>query len=125
MQKLLLLAIAGAAGTLARYFTYLMTNRFFGDGFPWGTLAVNMSGCFLFGLVCSVSEEYIGMNPDTRSIVLVGFMGAFTTFSTFAFDTGAMIRESQWLAATGNVAVQATVGIAVVFLGMAVGSKLG
>jgi len=123
MQKILLLALAGAFGTLARYFTSTMAHALFGNNFPWGTAAVNVMGCFLFGVFWSVSDRFTGFGPDTRAIVLIGFMGAFTTFSTFAFDTGDLIRNAQWFAATGNVLVQSTIGVALVFLGMSVGAK--
>lgn len=121
-QKILLLAVAGAAGTLARFGLAGLVQRIApGSEFPWGTLAVNAAGCLLFGVVWSLAEERLIISGATRAIVLVGFMGAFTTFSTFAFETGQMLDDSQWLAAAGNLLVQNVAGVALVLLGIAVG----
>jgi CrcB protein len=119
--KLALIALAGAVGTLARFGMQGVVQRLCGEGFPWGTFAVNALGCFLFGVVWMLAEERLLISGETRLILLTGFMGAFTTFSTFAFETGQQLRESQWLYATGNVAGQVVVGVACVFLGFIVG----
>jgi CrcB protein len=123
-QKLLLLAAAGAAGTLARFGLSGLVQRFSAGGFPWGTFAVNGLGCLLFGIVWSLAEERLVISGATRTIVLVGFMGAFTTFSTFAFETGQMLDDSQWLLAAGNVLLQNVAGIALLLAGMAMGKML-
>jgi len=118
------LAIAGAVGTLARYGLQEFVQRKCGATFPWGTLAVNVLGCFLFGIVWALAEERLVISPDTRRILLVGFMGAFTTFSTFAFETAEFLRDAQWLMAAANVAAQNLVGIVAVILGIAVGRTI-
>jgi fluoride exporter len=120
-QKLLLLAVAGAAGTLARFGLGGMVQRMMPGAFPWGTLVVNGVGCLLFGIAWSLAEERLVISGATRTIVLVGFMGAFTTFSTFAFETGQLLDDSEWLAAAGNMLLQNVAGIALVLLGIAVG----
>jgi fluoride exporter len=121
VYKLMLLAAAGAVGTLARYGLGGLVQRVAGDGFPWGTLAVNVGGCFLFGLVWMLAEERSLIGPEARIIILIGFMGAFTTFSTFAYETGAMIEDGQYLRACGNMAVQNGLGLAAMFMGFFVG----
>ncbi len=121
MQKVLLIAAAGAVGSLARYWLSGFVQEVVGIGFPWGTFAVNVLGSFLFGLVWTLSEERLLISPDARVMILTGFMGAFTTFSTFMFETGGFIRDSQWLLAAGNVVSQVVVGVICVFLGMAAG----
>ncbi len=83
--------------------------------FPWGTLTVNLAGSFLFGLVWALATERSVISGDVRIIVLAGFMGAFTTFSTFMFETGELIKDSQWLLAAGNLAIQNVLGLAAVF----------
>ncbi len=90
------------------------------SGFPVGTLAVNAIGCLLFGAVWAMAEHRNLLTSEVRVVVLVGFLGAFTTFSTFGFETAQMIRESQHGLAVLNVFAQNGVGIACVFLGEAV-----
>jgi fluoride exporter len=118
------LAAAGALGTLARYGLAGAVQRLHDSGFPWGTLAVNTLGCFLFGAVWSLAEERLVISGETRLVVLIGFMGAFTTFSTYAFETGAMLRDAEWWLAAGNVLSQNLLGIAGFFLGGALGRSL-
>ena len=86
-----------------------------------GTFAVNMTGCLLFGVIWSMAEERLVISGETRAIFLVGFMGAFTTFSTFMFESSALLRDSQWALAFGNIALQNVVGIAALFIGLAIG----
>ena len=120
MYQLLWVALAGAAGTLCRYWLQALVQRLSGWAFPSGTLAVNALGCLLFGLVWGLAEERLVIRPDLRFILLVGFMGAFTTFSTFAFETGQFLRDSQWALAAANVATQNALGMLCLFAGFAV-----
>jgi CrcB protein len=120
-MKLVLIALAGAIGTLSRFWLQGFVQKLTGEGFPWGTLVVNVLGCFLFGVVWSLAEERLVISGETRLIILTGFMGAFTTFSTFAFETGQQLRESQWLYAAGNVGGQVALGLVFLFLGLAAG----
>lgn len=120
-MKIALIAAAGAIGTLARYFLGGLVQRVSGGVFPWGTFAVNMAGCLLFGVIWAMAEERLVISGETRAIFLVGFMGAFTTFSTFMFESSALLRDSQWALAFGNIALQNIVGIAALFIGLAIG----
>lgn len=124
VTKLILIALAGAAGTLARYFLGGVVQRAYGGTFPWGTVAVNMAGCFLFGLVWSLAEERLVISGETRAVVLIGFMGAFTTFSTFIFESGTLLRDSQYALMFGNLALQNTTGLVFLFAGLAAGRTL-
>lgn len=121
MAKLAWLAGAGALGTLARYGVGGVVQRAVGGAFPWGTLVVNALGCLLFGLVWALAEERLVIAGETRVILLVGFMGAFTTFSTFAFETSAMLRDAEWSFALANLLSQNVLGIACFFAGLALG----
>jgi len=123
-SKLLWLCAAGATGTLCRYGLGGLVQRLHPSTYPWGTLAVNALGCFLFGLVWTLAEERLLIGGQTRMLVLVGFMGAFTTFSTFAFETGAMLRDAEWLLAGGNVLAHNLLGVLLFFLGVAAGRTL-
>jgi fluoride exporter len=119
--KFLWLSGAGALGTLARYGLAGLVQHLHESGFPWGTLVVNSLGCFLFGIVWTLAEERLVIGGETRLIVLVGFMGAFTTFSTYAFETSAMLRDAEWMLAAANVLSQNMLGVLCFFLGAATG----
>lgn len=121
MYKIVLLAGAGAAGTLARYALSGTVQRVLGAGFPWGTLSVNLLGCFLAGLFWSVSEYRLNVSGETRIIVLMGFMGAFTTFSAFMLETSHLVRDADWIRVAANVALQNGAGAIAVFAGIFLG----
>ncbi|MEX0762906.1 MAG: CrcB family protein [Dehalococcoidia bacterium] len=124
MEKLFWLAMAGALGTLARYGVATIVQRHAGDAFPWGVLAANLTGSFLFGLVWAAGENQGWISEQMRVVALVGFLGAFTTFSTFAFNNAQMIRTSDWVWLAGNLALNNVLGIALVFAGFRAGRVL-
>lgn len=124
MQKLLLIAVAGGFGALSRYGLAGLIQRWTDSTFPWGTAVVNVVGCFLFGLLWVAIEERFVLSPDTRAIVLTGFMGAFTTFSTYMFETQQLLEDSQYLAAFGNLGLQNGLGLAAVVLGLTIGKMI-
>ena len=78
-------------------------------------------GCFLFGLLASIMDHRLTLGPQVRLMILTGFLGAFTTFSTFAFETVNLLRDGQWTAACLNVAVQNPVGMAFLLVGWQLG----
>jgi fluoride exporter len=120
-QKLAWLAVAGALGTLARYGLAGLAQRVSGASFPWGTLTVNLLGCFLTGLLWALFEGRWPVSGQTRAILLIGFMGAFTTFSAFMLETGELVREAEWIPAVANVVMQNGFG----FLALLAGAMLG
>ena len=105
-RKLILLALAGAIGTLARYGLAGFVQRSISSEFPWGTAAVNITGCFLAGLLWALFEGRVSVSGETRIILLMGFMGSFTTFSTFMLETGALAQNTEWSRALGNMIFQ-------------------
>ncbi|MBA4358425.1 MAG: fluoride efflux transporter CrcB [Desulfovibrio sp.] len=119
MHKIALLTVAGACGTLARYWLSGAVHHVLGREFPWGTAVVNVLGCLLFGLIWVLAEERQLLRAEMRLVILVGFMGAFTTFSSFVFETGELLRGSQWAFAALNVAGQNILGLAAFFAGAA------
>ncbi|NLF07556.1 MAG: CrcB family protein [Pirellulaceae bacterium] len=119
--KLILLAVAGAAGTLARYGLGGLVQNHCEKLFPWGTVAVNLSGCLAFGLIWTALEQRWPVGGETRAIVLVGFLGAFTTFSTFIFETEELLHVGQWLPAIGYFTLHNVGGLAAMAVGMIVG----
>jgi CrcB protein len=124
VQLWCLLAVTGAVGTLARYWVGGVVQRLCGESFPWGTLVINVTGCLLFGIVWMLAESRQLIGPQTRVVALTGFMGAYTTFSTFAFETTQMLVDSEWFRALGNLALQNILGLAAILLGFAIGRYL-
>jgi fluoride exporter len=121
LQKLLFLCIAGAAGTLARYWLSGIVQKNISTDFPVGTAVVNICGCLLFGLLWAITEDRLSISGQNRTIIFLGFFGAFTTFSSFAYETSQLLEESQWLWATGNILFQNVLGIAGMIAGLAIG----
>ncbi|EGJ51876.1 fluoride efflux transporter FluC [Desulfocurvibacter africanus] len=119
MSKVLLIGLAGMCGTLARYWLSGAVYAILGRGFPWGTAAVNALGCLLFGFVFVLAEERLLLRGDARIMVLVGFMGAFTTFSTLVFETNQLLRDAQWAFAALNLMGQTVLGFLALWAGMA------
>lgn len=119
-SKLAWVALAGALGTVARYSLGGLVHRILPQNFPWGTLAVNCLGCFLFGLIWPLIETRHVLPEQMRPVILVGFMGAFTTYSTFAFETSEQLRDTEWLIAGANLSAHVILGIGLYFLGGAV-----
>ena len=120
-HKLIWLAVAGALGALARYGLVGFVQRLCAGGFPFGTVVVNVAGCFLFGLLWAVLEDKVQVGGEMRAGLFTGFLGAFTTFSTFIFETRQLLAESQYILAIVNVGVQNVVGLASLILGFAIG----
>ena len=118
MLNLVLIAVAGGLGALARYGLTNLVHRGFGMSVPWGTAVVNVLGCLVFGLLWGLSENRMGFNPEHRLIVLVGFVGSFTTFSTFIFEVGMQVRDSQWFAVLGNMVGQNVIGVLALVVGL-------
>jgi len=121
ISKLVCLVLAGAFGTLARYGLSGVVQKASSTAFPLGTAVVNILGCLLFGLLWAIFENRLAVSDQTRTIIFLGFFGAFTTFSSFAFETGQLLEDSQWLWAAGNILLQNVLGIAVMIVGMTIG----
>jgi len=120
--KIGLVALAGALGTIARYGLTGVVHRINGASFPWGTLAVNVTGCFLAGFLWALFQNRWPVSGETRMIVLVGFTGAFTTFSTYILESGELVRSAEWMYSIFNVASHNILGFVALFVGLAAGS---
>lgn len=122
LAKIALVMIGGSMGALSRYGISLLSVRLFGTGFPWGTLLVNLGGCFMIGISFALADRSPLMNPSSRLLFITGFLGALTTFSTFGYETFSAIHDgSHWLA-IGNVVLNNVVGLVLVFLGFKLGN---
>lgn len=121
MQKALLIGLAGLVGTVGRYALSGVIARRFGETFPAGTLVVNVVGCFLAGLLfCLLQERYL-VSPTTRTVVLIGFLGGFTTFSSFGLQTFTLLRDGEFWFATLNIVGSNFLGLLMVWAGYTLG----
>jgi CrcB protein len=106
--EVMLVAIGGGAGAVGRYLTTLLAVRLWGESFPWGTMIVNLGGCFAIGLVYAVGVEAGGIAPRLRLFLMTGLLGGLTTFSAFGLETSALLMQGTgWYSALnviGNVA---------------------
>lgn len=114
----ILLALAGAAGTLLRAGCTAVAIRLVGVGFPWGTLAVNVAGSFAFGVLAGLARSRGLLGPVQESILLVGLLGGFTTYSSFAFQSVEMAEAGRGPAAAAYVAATTLLGLAAAWCGL-------
>lgn len=110
-MRLVLIAIFGAIGTLARYGLQGLVQVRTASTFPYGTLLVNLSGCFLLGLIGQFTLNRMVISPDWRVAIAVGFFGGFTTFSSFGWETAKMLEDGEWLRASAYVGASVVVGL--------------
>ena len=118
MTKWLYLFLGGGAGTIVRYICSGLVCQCLGIRFPFGTLAVNLLGCFLAGFFAAIAAGKFVSSPDLCILVIIGFLGGFTTFSTFMLETASLIKEGQVLIAFINVMASVCVGFIVFRLGI-------
>ena len=116
--------IGSIAGGLARYYVAGGVQHLTGGRFPFGTLAVNLLGCFVIGFIVSASAQKWTMGPSVRLFLVTGFCGAFTTFSALMLETDALLRSSHALWALGNIFMSVTAGFMVYRLGIFVGENV-
>jgi fluoride exporter len=124
LRVILLMVVFGAAGTLARYGLEGWIQHRAGAGFPVGTLTVNLSGCLLLGLLGQYAFNHIAFSPELRSAITIGFFGAFTTFSTFSWETMHMLKDGDWKHAVGYIAFSVLGGLLAMLAGMRLGDAL-
>jgi CrcB protein len=116
MRTLLIIGTGGFIGSIFRYLVSKSVQEKFTTAFPFGTLSVNILGCFLIGVVLSWSERG-GLNADWRMFLATGICGGFTTFSAFSNETLALMRDGQWIYAGVYVASSIITGLAATFTG--------
>jgi len=121
MEKWFYLIGGGILGTVARYVLAGVVYQKIGTDFPYGTLIVNLIGCFLIGFFDTIFQEKFLFSPILRIFLMVGFCGAFTTFSTFMLETGNLIRDGETLRAFLNVILSVVLGFVVFRLGILLG----
>ena len=123
MYKIIAIGIAGLAGTLARYWLSGVFDQWWGGTFPFGTLIVNLVGCLAIGCLFHSMEKYL-IDPVVRSVVLIGFLGGFTTFSSFAVQSFNLLRDGEIFLASANILISNMVGLFLVWVGYSVSRAL-
>lgn len=124
MRNLILLGLAGGVGTLARYGLTGSVHRVARPTFPVGTLSVNLLGCLLLGLVMHLVRQHPAAGPETRTLLGVGLLGGFTTFSAFGYETLELLEGGSPLLAGANVTAHVVLGIGAAWIGLVLGKLL-
>lgn len=107
MKLYLAIMAGGAIGSALRFAMSVWVDNRVGESFPWGTIAVNIIGCFLIGLISGITspDGLFMVSPVVRSFLIIGILGGFTTFSSFSLQTMTLLQDGQWMWATGNVVI--------------------
>ena len=124
MQKTIMIGLAGLLGTLLRYWLAGFVARQYGEAFPWGTLVVNLIGCLVTGAMFSLTDERLVMSPTARTVLLIGLLGGFTTFSAYGLQTFMHLRDGEFGLALLNVATSNIFGLFMVWIGYVLGRAL-
>lgn len=119
-MKLIYIGLGGFIGAILRYIVSGLVLNYFQKDFPYGTLAVNLIGCFFLGLMASVSMEKM-IHTELKSFIMIGLLGAFTTFSTFSYETMTLLEQGSLGLGAANICVSIFFGLGAVWLGTAAG----
>jgi len=117
MRQMLFIAAGGSLGAIARFGVSSAVHQLTSESFPWGTLVVNISGSFLIGVAVELFDGTI-IPSEWRSFITIGFLGSYTTFSTFALETVNLLRDGELPLATGNILASNVVSVLFVVLGI-------
>jgi fluoride exporter len=121
--RLTLIAIFGAIGTLARYGVHTLVQARTDGTFPYGTLLINLTGCFLLGLIGQLTLSRVPIPPDWRLAIAVGLFGGYTTFSSFGWETAKLLEDGAWIRATTYVAASVFAGLLLSIAGIRLANK--
>lgn len=119
MMNILIIGFGGFVGAVSRYGLALWIGQRWGRTFPLGTFVINVSGSFLIGLFMTLMAERFTVNPQWRLLLVVGFLGAYTTFSTFEYETGTLLKDGEWTFAMLNIILSVVAGFIALKLGEA------
>jgi CrcB protein len=124
MAHFLYISIGAIAGANLRYWVGLWAGERLGASFPYGTLGVNVAGCFLIGLFYGLGANRLDITPELRLLFAVGFLGSFTTFSSFGYESISLLRSGDLWLGLANIAGNNLLGLAAVIVGLALASFL-
>jgi len=124
VERILLVALGGAMGSVMRYVTSTLAALWFGVEFPYGTLIVNLSGAFVIGLVQEVGKDALLIPDSVRIFLTTGMMGGLTTYSTFSYETVRLMEAGAWHQAWINIIITTAICLCLCFLGIASGRFL-
>jgi CrcB protein len=124
LEKYMVVAIGGALGAIARYWLGSLIGQALPSRFPYGTVVINVTGCFIIGLFLTLASERISINPNWRLAVAVGFVGAYTTFSTFEYESFKLMESGSGISGFMNVIVSLMLGFLAVWAGVALARKI-
>jgi CrcB protein len=123
LAKILLLTLGGSAGVNARYWLGVWMSHWTSPRFPWATFTINVTGSFAIGLITVLLARWLP-HPNIRVLLVVGFLGGYTTFSSYSYETLTLAERGEWLLAIVYSAGSVLVGLAAVVLGAAIGRAL-
>ena len=123
-MSLLLVGLGGFAGAISRYLVDGLVSDRTGGGFPWGTLVVNVTGSFLLGLLFAMTAERAILPAEIRGPVMIGFIGAYTTFSTYMLESWILIEGGAYLPALANLGGSIVIGLVAVAAGLIIGRAI-
>ncbi len=124
MKQIVAIAVGGATGALLRFWVSGWVYAWLGRGFPYGTLTVNVLGSLLMGVLSVWLIERFNLGPEWRAAVLIGFLGAFTTFSTFSMETLNLIEAGAHAKALANMAISVVLCVGAAWVGVIIGRQL-
>jgi len=120
-MNILLVFAGGGIGAVARYWMQGIVYRFVNGMFPYGTVAVNVLGCFVIGLLVTGMEDRFMVNPSLRIFMTIGILGGFTTFSSFSFETIALLQEGEVLFGMLNILASIVICLSATYIGVIIG----
>lgn len=123
-MHLVVIGLGGFAGAIARYLVDGWATGLGRGTFPWGTLAVNLSGSLLIGLLFALMIERAAISSDLRGPLMIGFIGSYTTFSTLALESWRLLEDGAWLLGAANLVGSLALGVAAVVIGIGIGRAI-
>ena len=124
MQHIILVFIGGAVGSVFRYLVSIGMSRWLGAGFPYGTLTVNVTGSLCMGFLYVLIVERASLSAEWRSLLLIGLLGGFTTFSSFSMETLLLLQDAAWLKAGVNTLLNVSLCLFAAWVGLLLGRLL-
>jgi len=124
LKQLLLVGVGGGAGSMMRYLVSFYTAKYYAGTFPLATFSVNILGCLLIGFIAGILTGQFSLNDQLRLLLITGFCGGYTTFSTFAMENLSLMQYNNILIMCLYIALSVIVGIAAVWFGLTLGSSL-